>query len=199
MKKLFSLLFVTLLVFSINLMGCEGVGNEDSTISPHVHDLIKINAVEATYDSVGNIEHYKCKSENCGLLFVDGEAKTQISLKDVVIPVKLRPITFITDELVYEFDDEPECLFYSNVNEIVLADVCIPNSTNARLNTGYAKGFWGLDYIYLKEDLLGDFVVEFNVDVTATYHFVFEIFVIEDDVYERRVTNFKIGNSKEIM
>ncbi len=201
MKKFLSLFITLILTLSVSLLGCgDGDQNGGETPKgPHVHELEKIEAVEATYDAGGNIEYYKCKGKGCGKLFLDSKAKTIIEINDTLTPIKLRPLTYLSEDINYEFETLPNCLYYANFNEIDLTSRCEAGTTNARLNNTYAKAFPGLDYIFLKADGLGDFVVEFEIKKSGVWHFAFEIFAIEDDVYERRVTNFKIDNSKELM
>lgn len=198
MNKFLTLILIVLLTFSITLLGCGSNDNNDDD-AEHVHELIKVEAEESTYEKQGHIAYYKCKGSDCGLIFADSLGVNEIELNDTLVPLKLRPVDFLTDELEYEFEILPDCLYYANLNEIDLASMCVAGTTNARLNDRYATSFPGLNYIYLKNDGLGDFTVEFTVNESGVWHFAFEIFAIKDDVYERRVTNFRINNSKDIM
>ena len=48
----------------------------------HTHILTKVNAVEPTYETAGNMEYYKCSI--CGKLFLDAEGKTETTAEAVV-------------------------------------------------------------------------------------------------------------------
>ena len=50
----------------------------------HSHDLIKVEAKDASCTENGNIEYYTCQS--CGLMFSDVEGKNEISYEETVIP-----------------------------------------------------------------------------------------------------------------
>ena len=51
----------------------------------HTHELVKVEAKEASYTEPGNIEYYSCSK--CGKLYRDAEATQEISLEDTVIPM----------------------------------------------------------------------------------------------------------------
>jgi len=49
----------------------------------HSHELVKINAVPATYETAGNIEYYTCSL--CGKYFDGVDAKNEIKISDTVV------------------------------------------------------------------------------------------------------------------
>ena len=49
------------------------------------HDLVKVNAKEATCEADGNVEYYRCKDSTCGKLFKDSAGKTVITEAETVI------------------------------------------------------------------------------------------------------------------
>ena len=51
----------------------------------HVHDLVKVEAKEASYTEAGNIEYYSCGK--CGRLYRDAAATQEITAEDTVIPM----------------------------------------------------------------------------------------------------------------
>ena len=52
------------------------------------HKLVRVDFEDSTFESEGNIEHYKC--ERCGRLFADNKAKDELTQEDVVIPRKVK-------------------------------------------------------------------------------------------------------------
>ena len=59
---------------------------EITAIAATGHNLIKVDAKEATTTEAGNKEHWKC--EKCGTLYADENGTTEISEADVTIPKK---------------------------------------------------------------------------------------------------------------
>ena len=59
--------------------------NESEEIAPLGHELMKVDAKEATETEEGNIEYWVC--DRCGKYFADSEGNTEISPESVVIPV----------------------------------------------------------------------------------------------------------------
>ena len=55
------------------------------------HDLKHVPAKAATYEEEGNIEYWVCQNENCGLIFSDESARTQLTKPETVIPVRVKP------------------------------------------------------------------------------------------------------------
>ena len=64
--------------------GKNEISEADIIIAALGHSIVKVDAVEATCESDGNIEYYKCSI--CGKLFSDAEGKSEISADDVIIP-----------------------------------------------------------------------------------------------------------------
>ena len=59
------------------------VGENGSYVVPHVHKLEHVEAVPATYESVGNIEYWYCPS--CGKYFSDANATNEIAKEETVL------------------------------------------------------------------------------------------------------------------
>ncbi len=64
--------------------GKNEISEADIIIAALGHSIVKVDAVEATCESDGNIEYYKCSI--CNKLFSDAEGKNEISAEDVIIP-----------------------------------------------------------------------------------------------------------------
>ncbi len=75
----------------------------------HKHTMIRHEAVAATEEAEGNIEYWECSE--CKKLFKDAEGKTEISLKDTVIPKLPDPRTVLlkkqTDVLTENINGKP--------------------------------------------------------------------------------------------
>lgn len=65
---------------------CKDCGEKLSigTVIPAAHDIVKVEAKEATHEEDGNIEYYECTV--CGKIFADAEATEEITLEDTIIP-----------------------------------------------------------------------------------------------------------------
>lgn len=74
MKKIGFIGCIALMVLS--LVSCS---------KPHVHDLYKVEQVDATCINEGTKEYYKCAIESCQKMFLDREATNEVSLEDLVI------------------------------------------------------------------------------------------------------------------
>lgn len=60
----------------------------------NVHDLEKIEAVNATYTKAGNKKYYKCKT--CNKLFSDAKCENETTIKEITIPMLQKKSQTIT-------------------------------------------------------------------------------------------------------
>lgn len=91
MKKI--LILAGILIFALALVACDNInvddllnkkGDEDA--SSHTHSMTKVERVEATCNTDGNIEYYIC--EKCQKLYLDEKGETETSCSDIVIKVE---------------------------------------------------------------------------------------------------------------
>lgn len=68
----------------IYCLDCGEKIKEGKVLPKHVHELEKVEAVEATHFAAGNIEYYKCTE--CGMLFKDETAAEPLTEEQTVIP-----------------------------------------------------------------------------------------------------------------
>lgn len=65
-------------------LDCGEKIKEGKVLPKHVHELEKVEAVEATHFAAGNIEYFKCTE--CGMLFKDETAAEPLTEEQTVIP-----------------------------------------------------------------------------------------------------------------
>ncbi len=170
--------------------GENEISISEITIAKHV--LSKIERVEASSTSVGNVEYYKCLNNGCGKLFIDSEGKTEIGFEDTLL------VNFISKNVEYVYVEIPDVI--SGAEEIEFYEYFIEDETDAMAGQYTMSGEYSKDgYVYLKRFNQGDFIVEFEIDYAGVYEFGFEIFSIVLNDPERRVTNIQIDNSEYVM
>ena len=81
-KKKWKGLTVLSAVITLSLAGgiLAGCGGNDD------HSLSAVNEVAATCTEDGHKAYYKCTDDGCGKIFLDAEAKQEVSAEDVVLP-----------------------------------------------------------------------------------------------------------------
>ena len=173
-----------------DVLGKNEISISDIEISTdkHKHNTMKIDAVNPTKLQEGNKEYYKCIEPNCNKIFRDKNAVYETDYDSIVIK-KLFP-EFITKEIKYQYEYIPDEL--SGCEEIILANYFVEGKTSAFKNED--KTFPSLPYIYLKREVLVDFVIEFEVYNPSVYNFGVTIFPIPS--LKKRVTNIKIDDSE---
>ena len=84
--------------FSMNYSTAVEVTEENPPA--HVHNLTKVEGKEPTCTAAGNMEYWYC--EECGKYFADQDAVTELSEKDIILPMKEHEW-----ETEYRVDKEP--------------------------------------------------------------------------------------------
>lgn len=98
-------------------------------------------------------------------------------------------VEMVSEKIEYVFDTLPAK--YDGATYVALGEAWVEGATNANHNAGGGNGN-NFDYIYLKDNGKGDFVVEFTVDEKAVYDFGFLIMGWSKSVL--RATNVSIDD-----
>ena len=114
---------------------CKTCGFDKS----HQHDLEKIDEVAATCTTAGNIEYYRCKTENCGLLFEDATCMVPIAnINDTYVPATGHKAAS------YKYDETKHWKECENVNDGVTCGVVFDEAAHSYSGSkctvcGYSK------------------------------------------------------------